>query len=94
MGHWNRRRNFHQTRVLFLSIGCNERCLTFISIVRDAIYIAPSGVQKERIKSDELFVQDINGRDLKLPPASKNLKKSQCTPLFMCAYKGRLISFV
>lgn len=53
----------------------------------DAIYIAPSGVQKERIKSDELFIQDINGKDLKLP--SKPLKKSQCTPLFMSVYKER-----
>jgi len=61
-----------------------------ISIKRnDAIYIAPSGVQKERIKSDELFVQDLQGRDLILPAPSKALKKSQCTPLFMCAYKER-----
>ncbi|TEA33979.1 hypothetical protein DBR06_SOUSAS2310080 [Sousa chinensis] len=41
------------------------------------IYIAPSGVQKERI-------QDISG-----PPPYKNLKKSQCTPLFMNAYTMR-----
>nr|CAG4650463.1 EOG090X0D1G [Sida crystallina] len=61
-----------------------------ISIKRgEAIYIAPSGVQKERIKSDELFVQDMAGRDLKLPPTIKQLKKSQCTPLFMQAYKER-----
>ncbi|KAK4014692.1 probable methylthioribulose-1-phosphate dehydratase [Daphnia magna] len=55
----------------------------------DAIYIAPSGVQKERIKPEDLFIQDIQGRDLKLPPPSKALKKSQCTPLFMCAYTER-----
>nr|SVE74432.1 EOG090X0D1G [Daphnia barbata] len=55
----------------------------------DAIYIAPSGVQKERIKPEDLFIQDIEGRDLKLPPPSKALKKSQCTPLFMCAYTER-----
>lgn len=53
---------------------------------RDEIYIAPSGVQKERIVPDELFVQDINGCDIQLPPTEKRLKKSQCTPLFMCAY--------
>lgn len=34
-------------------------------------------------------MQDINGTDLELPPAEKNLKKSQCTPLFMCAYLRR-----
>lgn len=55
----------------------------------DRIYIAPSGVQKERIRSDELFVQDIGGNDLELPPKEKKLKKSQCTPLFMCAYTRR-----
>ncbi|XP_043669545.1 probable methylthioribulose-1-phosphate dehydratase isoform X1 [Vespula pensylvanica] len=55
----------------------------------DKIYIAPSGVQKERINADDIFVQDINGKDLELPPAEKKLKKSQCTPLFMCAYLRR-----
>lgn len=53
------------------------------------IYIAPSGVQKERICPDEMFVQDISGNDLELPPEEKKLKKSQCTPLFMCAYTRR-----
>lgn len=55
----------------------------------DKIYIAPSGVQKERMKSDDLFVQTINDEDLELPPPEKNLKKSQCTPLFMLAYRER-----
>ncbi|XP_033211482.1 probable methylthioribulose-1-phosphate dehydratase [Belonocnema kinseyi] len=55
----------------------------------DKIYIAPSGVQKERMCPDEMFVQDIEGKDLELPPSEKKLKKSQCTPLFMCAYKSR-----
>ncbi|XKL61753.1 hypothetical protein PGB90_001586 [Kerria lacca] len=53
------------------------------------IYIAPSGVQKERITADDLFVQDINGVDLRTPHPGKQLKKSQCTPLFMCAYRVR-----
>ncbi|CAB3254934.1 unnamed protein product [Arctia plantaginis] len=53
------------------------------------IYIAPSGVQKERMKSDDLFVQTIDDEDLELPPAEKKLKKSQCTPLFMLAYRER-----
>ncbi|KAL6267640.1 hypothetical protein P5V15_000715 [Pogonomyrmex californicus] len=38
---------------------------------------------------NDLFVQDINGTDLELPPSEKKLKKSQCTPLFMCAYLKR-----
>ncbi|XP_051171240.1 probable methylthioribulose-1-phosphate dehydratase isoform X2 [Leptopilina boulardi] len=56
---------------------------------REKIYIAPSGVQKERMNPDEIFVQNIEGNDLELPPSEKKLKKSQCTPLFMCAYKLR-----
>lgn len=36
-----------------------------------------------------MFVQDIEGKDLKLPPEKKKFKKFQCTPLFMCAYTAR-----
>ncbi|XP_064555706.1 probable methylthioribulose-1-phosphate dehydratase [Drosophila montana] len=53
------------------------------------IYIAPSGVQKERMQPEDLFVQDIDGKDLQLPPEIKGLSKSQCTPLFMLAYRHR-----
>ncbi|CAG9562647.1 unnamed protein product [Danaus chrysippus] len=61
-----------------------------ISIKRgDEIFIAPSGVQKERMKPDDLFVQNIHGQDLELPSPDKKLKKSQCTPLFMLAYTLR-----
>lgn len=55
----------------------------------EEIYIAPSGVQKERILPEELFVQNISGEDLDGPPPAKKLKKSQCTPLFMNAYTMR-----
>ena len=55
----------------------------------DEIYLAPSGVQKERIQSDELFVVDINDQTIKQPAAEKKLKKSECTPLFMIAYRLR-----
>ncbi|CAB0017653.1 unnamed protein product [Nesidiocoris tenuis] len=60
----------------------------------EKIYIAPSGVQKERIESDDIFIQNIQGEDLLLPPAHKKLKKSQCTPLFMCCYTGNLLQFI
>ncbi|KAL0276374.1 UNVERIFIED_CONTAM: hypothetical protein PYX00_003961 [Menopon gallinae] len=56
---------------------------------KEKIYISPSGVQKERLQPDDLFVQDMDGHDLETPPPAKKLKKSQCTPLFMCAYKER-----
>ncbi|XP_055549974.1 probable methylthioribulose-1-phosphate dehydratase [Wyeomyia smithii] len=55
----------------------------------DDIYIAPSGVQKERIQPDDLFVQNMGGDDLQKPPDYKKLTKSQCTPLFMLAYRER-----
>ena len=50
------------------------------------IYIAPSGVHKERVKPEDLFVQKIDGTTIYEPPAFKKYKKSQCTPLFMNAY--------
>ncbi|KAH6942776.1 hypothetical protein HPB50_010247 [Hyalomma asiaticum] len=53
------------------------------------IYIAPSGVQKERIAAEDLFVQDMDERFLSGPPPHKKLRKSECTPLFMNAYTMR-----
>uniref|UniRef100_A0A8C0RS66 APAF1 interacting protein n=1 Tax=Canis lupus familiaris TaxID=9615 RepID=A0A8C0RS66_CANLF len=38
---------------------------------------------------EDMFVCDINEQDISGPPPSKNLKKSQCTPLFMNAYTMR-----
>lgn len=55
----------------------------------DEIYIAPSGVQKERIQIDDMFIQNMEGEDLAGPPEYRKLKKSQCTPLFMVAYRDR-----
>jgi methylthioribulose-1-phosphate dehydratase len=57
--------------------------------LENKIFIAPSGVQKERIKSDELFVVDLNGATIEEPDSEKKLKKSDCTPLFMNAYRLR-----
>ncbi|KAL6072861.1 hypothetical protein STEG23_003863, partial [Scotinomys teguina] len=45
-------------------------------------------VQTQLIPED-MFVCDINEQDISGPPASKKLKKSQCTPLFMNAYTMR-----
>lgn len=53
------------------------------------IYIAPSGVQKERIEPYHLFVCDKEGKDLDVPEAKFGFKKSQCTPLFFEAYEQR-----
>ena len=53
---------------------------------RDKIYVAPSGVQKERLKPDDLFVLNADGSVSQNPPDEKKLSLSQCTPLFMNAY--------
>ncbi|MEM1007777.1 MAG: methylthioribulose 1-phosphate dehydratase [Myxococcota bacterium] len=54
----------------------------------DLIYMAPSGVQKERIHPADIFVLDTEGEVLQ-GPAQKALKVSACRPLFMHAYKHR-----
>jgi methylthioribulose-1-phosphate dehydratase len=50
-------------------------------------YIAPSGVQKERIQPDDMFVLSESEEVLDKP--IKPYKPSQCTPLFFNAYKMR-----
>lgn len=58
--------------------------------VGDKFYIAPSGVQKERIKFDEIFVLDESQNIIEHPRAVNNkLKISECTPLFFNAYNMR-----
>ena len=56
----------------------------------DRIFIAPSGVQKERIKAEDIFIIDRNAEVIQRPPSKsgRNLRPSQCTPLFMVAYNG------
>ncbi|KAG0711372.1 Methylthioribulose-1-phosphate dehydratase [Chionoecetes opilio] len=55
----------------------------------ESIYIAPSGVQKERLQPDDLFVINLEGEELEAPLSDPLLRKSQCTPLFLLAYKIR-----
>ena len=48
------------------------------------IFIAPSGVQKELMQPENIFVMDYAARSyLRKPPV---LKPSACTPLFMAAF--------
>jgi methylthioribulose-1-phosphate dehydratase len=51
------------------------------------IYMAPSGVQKERLKPEDIFVLDAEGNIAQEP--GNGLKLSQCAPLFMHAYRVR-----
>jgi methylthioribulose-1-phosphate dehydratase len=51
------------------------------------IFIAPSGVQKERIQPSDIFVLDAASKAyVRRPPV---LKPSACTPLFLAAYTKR-----
>ncbi|KAK4509166.1 uncharacterized protein ATC70_007516 [Mucor velutinosus] len=53
----------------------------------DHVYIAPSGVQKERMEAAQLFVMNYHDRTLLRKPLV--LKPSACTPLFYNAYSMR-----
>lgn len=54
---------------------------------RNNVYIAPSGVQKERMESHQLFVMNLHDRALLRKPLVLN--PSACTPLFYNAYTMR-----
>jgi methylthioribulose-1-phosphate dehydratase len=59
-----------------------------ISLRQDGrIYMAPSGVQKERIAEDDIFVLDEQGQVIDAPLGK--LKLTECAPLFMNAYRLR-----
>ena len=55
--------------------------------VGNAIVMAPSGVQKERMRAEDMFVLDGDGEILHTPearpPPYKAPKLSECAPLFM-----------
>lgn len=54
------------------------------------VYVAPSGVQKERIQPEDIFVLAEDGETiLEHPRSSRPLKISECTPLFFNAYNIR-----
>jgi len=51
------------------------------------IYIAPSGVQKERLQPRDMFIMEFSSRNYIRKPLS--LKPSACTPLFLAAFEQR-----
>lgn len=53
-----------------------------------SIVIAPSGVQKEMVEEKHLFQISMDGSII-TKPNIQNLKLSECTPLFLEAYKLR-----
>ena len=54
----------------------------------DRIYVAPSGVQKERLQPGDMFVVDLDGKVIEAP-ADPALRVSACAPLFLHAYRLR-----
>src|SRR6185369_1375657 len=60
-----------------------------VSIRNDGrVFMAPSGVQKERIAESDLYVLDEDGNVLERPQAS-GLTPSACSPLFFNAFRLR-----
>lgn len=55
----------------------------------DKIFLAPSGVQKERMLSEDMFEVELDGTEYRAPPPEKGYAASQCTPLFFNAYNMR-----
>lgn len=56
------------------------------------IYMTPSGVQKERIAPEDIFLLDTSGEVLSFPPQktpNKIPKLTDCSPLFFHAYRLR-----
>jgi methylthioribulose-1-phosphate dehydratase len=76
---------------LFYSLGWVTGTGGGISIRNgDKVYIAPSGVQKERMKPIHLYVLDAFTKQvLQGPPKELNFTPSQCTPLFFNAFDMR-----
>lgn len=54
----------------------------------DRIFMAPSGVQKERMAPEEIFTLDLDGRVLDGPQGT-GLVVSECAPLFLHAFRLR-----
>ena len=54
----------------------------------DVIYMAPSGVQKERIRTEDIFELDPDG-EVQVAPKNPALKLTECAPLFFNAFRQR-----
>ncbi len=53
----------------------------------DIIYMAPSGVEKERLAPQDIFEVDLEGHIVAEP--GRGLRLSACAPLFMAAFQHR-----
>ena len=80
-------RSRQQIQVTGTGGGISIRSPPTPEVSRDLIYLAPSGVQKERMVSSNLFVLDFATRSYLRKP--ENLSPSACTPLFLAAFTLR-----
>lgn len=63
----------------------------------ERIFVTPSGVPKERLQPEDLYVLDLEGGILSTPkvkPGKKAPKLSDCAPLFLNAHKIRKAAVV
>lgn len=95
VGNWNWRRHLYSQRVGTSS--AKDICsMSDLSLPRDTVYIAPSGVQKERIEPIHIFVLPYPQAEpsphtdrVFLRRPALNLKESACTPLFWNSFDIR-----
>jgi methylthioribulose-1-phosphate dehydratase len=78
---------------LFYGLGWVSGTGGGISIrAAEGIYMAPSGVQKERMRPEDVFLLDgerLDAAHVRCAPADGALKLSECQPLFYNAYRQR-----
>src|SRR3954470_5753211 len=67
--------------------------MLMLIVPSDLVYLAPSGVQKELMQPEDIYVLELSKQIdpkkriyLRSPPT---LKPSQCTPLFLAAFTKR-----
>ncbi|XP_046864107.1 methylthioribulose-1-phosphate dehydratase-like [Xenia sp. Carnegie-2017] len=53
------------------------------------IFVSPSGILKEQVTPELLFLCNIDGDKISGPSARFNLTESSCTPMFLNAYRKR-----
>jgi methylthioribulose 1-phosphate dehydratase / enolase-phosphatase E1 len=68
--------------------GCSIRVSHPIDKGRWRVFVAPSGIQKEDMIGNDIFELDMD-RDVVVPPKTKGLRQSACTPLWYVVYKYR-----
>ncbi len=85
-----------EARALICELGRSFYALGWVSgtgggislRVNDRIVMAPSGVQKERLRPQDIFELDASG-EVVSTPADTDLRVSACAPLFLHAFNKR-----